>query len=373
MTSDSQARQPLKRFAKLEAIPRHKRASGIKAVVARVYIARRAAAALISVAAITVVAGTYLIREHVPTAPVEIAAGEIAKPAEPTIPTGIAAAVDVAKIERLGEELREIAATDGKPPVEQLPAGTPPDAASARPEEPAKPPEQPAASAWAPVTQKADVRKIIPIAEGLDLYRSMEPSTEEVVHVEPVTRPVDGFSLPTKGVPTEQDMAGFIGQPGPTTGDIQIISPEEDLSPTIALPETGPFPIVRPAPTLAKGTKVEFHIVQGQGVKSGFWLGNKDDPNIRRFFVVVTPRLENGDVTNWKFTNIADGSPADTDRMAVEVTEEAFVALANESKEFGKVRNPVLGHGAIGDRNIKWRIASIRGNLIAGWDRETRK
>ena len=375
MTSDSQARQPSKRFAKLDAIPRHKRASGIKAAIARVYIARRATTALITAAAITIGAGTYLIRENVPSDPLEIAVAEISKPAESMIPTEIAAAVDAAKIQRIGDELREAAATDRKPPDVGLPAGTPLDSLSgfARPEEAAKPPEQSVSAGWTPVTQKADVRKIIPVAEGLDLYRSVEPATQEVIEVEPVTPPADDFSLPTKGVPTEKDMAGFIGQSGPTAGDIQIIPPEEDLSPTIALPEIVPVPIARPAPTLAKGTKVEFHIVQGQGVKSGFWLGNKEDPNTRRFFVVVSPQLENGDVTHWKFTNIADGSPADTDRMAVEVTEDAFVALAQESKEFGKVRNPVLGRGTIGDRNIKWRIASIGGNLIAGWDRETSK
>lgn len=372
MTSETHAKQPSKRFAKLDAIPRHKPIGGLRATIARLYIARKATMSFVAVAVVAGGAGAYLMQGSTPSDPLDIAVAEIEKPTETAIPVEIAAAVEAAKIERIGDGLQKTDGTDtAEAPVEQT-------------EEPSKAesafkiPALPEAKEAAPIQEqdKAAVRQIIPIAEGLDLYRSAEP-LEAKAEEEVATATVAGeFTLPSSGVPTEDDMAGFLKTQMPDvemprSTEIAIIPPEEDLSPTIKLPDIVPTPVAKPVPELAKGTKVEFHIVQGQGVKSGFWLGNKKDASARRFFVVVAPQLENGDVTKWKFTNIADGSPENTDLMAVEVTEDAFLALAKESKEFGRVRNPVLGRGEIGDKNVKWRVASVGGNLIAGWDRET--
>ncbi|NTF17684.1 hypothetical protein G6L37_04675 [Agrobacterium rubi] len=370
MTSESHARQPSKRFSKLDAIPRHKRATGFKPAIARMYVARRAVVGTTIAASVFLLLsiGTAAVWTRNDVDPLVIAVAEVAKPTE-AVPAAVVKEAELAAlapIEPVPDAAEKI----------DLPAEVTDPVPAASPSAFAKPELSDIVSQDAEEThveeQANPVRRIIPIAEGLDLYQVPNSDAKaEATKPNPVL--TKDFSLPVAGIPSEEEMAGFLSTSAPTSGVIHLIPPGEDLTPTIALPEIVPLPEMRPAQSLAKGTRIEFHIVQGQGVKSGFWLGNKEDPATRRFFVVVAPQLENGDATNWQFINIADGTPADTDRMAVEVTEEAFVSLAKESKEFGKVRNPVIGRGEVGDKSVKWRIASVNGNLIAGWDRETRQ
>lgn len=382
MTSENQTRQPSKRFAKLDAIPAHARMPfGVKSVLAKLYIARKLT--LSASAAVLLISGGALFAANSLTVPavetkVETAAAQkqiVA--AVPVLPDAVDKMEEqVADIvpAPIPEEKKDVAVAK---PVEILSAfAKPKDQTPAV--DPAKAPDE----KTEPVlkTEVGPVRQIIPIAEGLDLYQKPSPEDHAPPHVvdkqpEPATK--DGaaaFSLPTNGVPSEDDMSGFLAaaQPEDPSREISVIEPE-DLSPTIALPETVPLPETRPAPGPAAGQKVEFRIVQGPGIKSGFWIGNKEDASVRRFFVIVKPFLEDGTGINWKFTNIADGSAADTDTMAVEVTEDAFIALAKESKDLGAVKDPVLGRGVGGSKNVKWRIPSVQGNLLAGWDKETRK
>ncbi len=382
MTSENQTRQPSKRFAKLDAIPAHARMPfGVKSVLANLYIARKltlsASAAVLVISGGALFAANSLTVPAVETAVETVAAQKQIVAAVPVLPDAVEKMEEqVADIvpAPIPEEKKEVAAAK---PVDILSAFAKPKDQTPSVETDAAPDEKPE-----PVlkTEVAPVRQIIPIAEGLDLYQ--KPSSEDhapphVVDKQPEPAAKDGaaaFSLPTNGVPSEDDMSGFLAaaQPEEPSREISVIEPE-DLSPTIALPERGPLPEARPAPGLAAGQKVEFRIVQGPGIKSGFWIGNKEDASVRRFFVIVKPFLEDGTGINWKFTNIADGSAADTDTMAVEVTEDAFIALAKESKELGAVKDPVLGRGVGGSKNVKWRISSVQGNLLAGWDKETRK
>jgi hypothetical protein len=381
MTSENQTRQPSKRFAKLDAIPAHARMPfGVKSVLAKLYIARRLT--LSASVAVLVIAGGALYAAN----PLTVTFGTVAETAD--APQEIAAAAVPVLPEANKADEQAVTA----PLVEAKAAyalAKPVDAPSAF----AKPKEEVPAVEVAAVpvenipvedanpvlkVEVPPVRQIIPIAEGLDLYR--EPSSEDhaphVVAKEPQQAAKNAalpFSLPTSGVPSEGEMSGFLAAPQPenASGEISVIAPE-DLSPTIALPDKVPLPETRPAPGIA-GQEVEFRIVQGPGIKSGFWIGNKEDASVRRFFVIVKPFLADGTGVNWKFTNIADGSAVDTDTMAVEVTEDAFIALAKESKELGAVKDPVLGRGIGGSKSVKWRIPSVQGNLLAGWDKETRK
>lgn len=365
MTSENQTRQPSKRFAKLDAIPAHARMPfGVKSVLARLYIARKltlsASAAVLLISGGALFAANSLTVPAVETAVETAAAQKQIVAAVPVLPDAVDKK-DVAVAKPV-----EILSAFAKP-KDQTPAVDPAKALDEKTEPVLK-------------TEVGPVRQIIPIAEGLDLYQ--KPSAEDhapphVVDKQPEPATKDGaaaFSLPTNGVPSEDDMSGFLAaaQPEDPSREISVIEPE-DLSPTIALPEKVPLPETRPAPAPAAGQKVEFRIVQGPGIKSGFWIGNKEDASVRRFFVIVKPFLEDGTGINWKFTNIADGSAADTDTMAVEVTEDAFIALAKESKDLGAVKDPVLGRGVGGSKNVKWRIPSVQGNLLAGWDKETRK
>lgn len=379
MTSENQTKQPSKRFAKLEAIPAHARMPfGAKSVLCKLYIARKLT--LSASAAALVISGAALYAANSLIAPsIETAAVKQAVPQRQSIAAGPALPTD-------DEKVADTASTPALEEKTEIAAAMPADASSAF----AKPKDEAVAveAAAAPEVklepadeeEVAPVRQIIPIAEGLDLYQKSATEDHAPPHVadnkqEQPAKDGDGaFSLPTHGVPSEDYMSGFLAstQVEAPSHDISVIEPE-DLSPMIALPDKVPLPEARPAPGVADGQKIEFRIVQGPGIKSGFWIGNKEDAAVRRFFVIVKPFLEDGTVVNWKFTNIADGSVADTDTMAVEVTEDAFIALAKESKERGAVKDPVLGRGVGGSKNVKWRIPSVQGNLLAGWDKEARK
>jgi hypothetical protein len=377
MTSENQTK-PSKRFAKLDAIPAHARMPfGVKSILAKLYIARRLTLSA-SVAVLVVAGGSIYAVGSSSVTSVEPLAHTAAAPEE----VATAAALELPVIRQ--EDKQPVAApliVESKL-ADEMPANVSSAFATAKE---AAPPVEVAAAAQVEEAKPAvkeevsPVRQIIPVAEGLDLYRKPTPEDSAPPHVaekKPEQAAKDAavpFSLPTAGVPSEDDISGFLAAPPEDASrDISVIAPE-DLSPTIALPEIVPLPEARPVPGLAEGQKVEFRIVQGPGIKSGFWIGNKEDASVRRFFVIVKPFLEDGTAVNWKFTNIADGSAADTDTMAVEVTEDAFIALAKESKELGAVKDPVLGRGVAGSKNVKWRIPSVQGNLLAGWDKEARK
>lgn len=381
MTSENQTRQPSKRFAKLDAIPAHARMPfGVKSVLAKLYIARRLT--LSASVVVLVIAGGALYAAN----PLTVTFGTVAETADAPQEIAAAAVPVLPEAKKADEQavtapLVEAKAADAlAKPVDAPSAFAKPKEEVPAVEVAAVPVENIPVEDANPVlkVEVPPVRQIIPIAEGLDLYR--EPSSEDhaphVVAKEPeqvAKNAAAPFSLPTSGVPSEGEMSGFLAAPQPedASGEISVIAPE-DLSPTIALPDKVPLPETRPAPGIA-GQEVEFRIVQGPGIKSGFWIGNKEDASVRRFFVIVKPFLADGTGVNWKFTNIADGSAVDTDTMAVEVTEDAFIALAKESKELGAVKDPVLGRGIGGSKSVKWRIPSVQGNLLAGWDKETRK
>ncbi len=382
MTSENQTRQPSKRFAKLDAIPAHARMPfGAKSVLAKLYIARKLT--LSASAAVLVISGGALYAANSLTVtPIETAAKTPAVPQEQIIAD---VAVLPAAAEKADEKVADIAPEPILEEETEIAVTKPVDTHSAFAEPRDEAPSVEAAAAQEEKSkavlkdEAGPVRQIIPIAEGLDLYRkpSEDHAPPQVTFKEPeqtAKTAAVAFSLPTNGVPSEEDLSGFLAatQPEVRSREIIVIEPE-DLSPTIALPDKVPLPEARPAPGVGPGQKVEFRIVQGPGIKSGFWIGNKEDASVRRFFVIVKPFLENGAAVNWKFTNIADGSAADTDTMAVEVTEDAFIALAKESKELGAVKDPVLGRGVGGSKNVKWRIPSVQGNLLAGWDKEARK
>jgi hypothetical protein len=350
---------------------------GVKSILAKLYIARRLTLSA-SVAVLVIAGGAIYAVGYSSVTTVESLAQTAAAMEE--------TAVVVPELPADKQADKQVAAappTLEKTVTDELPANVPSAFATAKEE---APPVEVAAAAPMEET-KADakeevppVRQIIPVAEGLDLYRQPSSASHSPPHVAD-QKPTDGatdepdqFALPTVGVPTEDDLSGFLAvtQSKGTTGETGVTA-QEDLSPTITLPDAVPLPESRPAPGAAAGQTVEFRIVQGPGVKSGFWIGNKDDAAARRFFVIVKPFLEDGTGVNWKFTNIADGSPSDTDTMAVEVTEDAFIALAREAKELGSVKDPVLGRGVAGRKNVKWRISSVQGNLLAGWDKEGRK
>jgi hypothetical protein len=377
MTSDKQAKRTTKRFSKLDAIPAHTQMRpGVRSVLATMYVARKktlgasAAIVLAGVSAYSFASVSEPIdletADRAPAVvenPIDAVRGDtkaetaVLSVAEPT-DTPTAVVVD---------ERKQGSQTVFVKPTEDVPATAANDQAEPGLDEAAASP----------------IRQIIPVSEGLDLYKKPmlldERSPLEMPSKAPEKQEaLPQFSLPTIGVPSENDMQGFLGasvssHPSDVTPEIAVLSPEEDMSPTIALPEVVPMPMARPTPPVADGQNVEFRIVQGKGVKSGFWIGNKEDPSVRRFFVIVKSYLADGSNVNWKFTNIADGSAEDTDTMAVEVTEETFAALAKEAKEFGGIKDPVLGRGVTGKKDVKWRISSVGGNLLAGWDKETRK
>lgn len=381
MTSETKTKQPSKRFAKLEAIPAHERMPrGAKSVIATLYIKRtttlKATAAFLVVVGGAAFATTFLPNGEVPKPGVEIVS--VSTPAKPVVkePTS-----DTSKQPPV--EKPPIVALPGVAVIEDKPKSValPTVAADAKPPEQKsvevvkKTPETVAAAPVSPV-----VRQIIPVAEGLDLYR--KPDTDGPPHVTaPMPEQAEAkapFTLPTTGIPSEDELSSFLpaapvathSEQQPENTEIAVIPPEEDMSPTIALPDVVPAPAARPEAPIAAGQPVEFRIDQGQGIKSGFWLGDRTDPKARRFFVIVTAYLASGEKTNWKFTNIADGSAADTDHMAVEVSEDQFIALAKEAKADGMVKDPVLGRGETGSKApVKWRIQTIRGNLLAGWEK----
>lgn len=376
MTSHSQTNPGSKRFAKLESIPLHTNPlTGPKKIVASLYIARRQT---LSVVAIAISAAFSLA---IVFSSVQIA-GDLVSDV-----TGIRQEqLPALPVPTVQEDTKPVAVVETSPIVDDE---TKPPMAAAEETALAKPlPDVEEA-----VNTVQGIRMIIPTAEALqplsvsemndvakvadektaDLDKPMTAKTEATPIPAKEGPTASSLPIPVDRIPSEAEVQDFFRVPAAEAGveTMHAVEVEEDMSPTLALPTTGPIPSARPIMPLAVATsaKVEFRLVQGPGIKSGFWLGNKEDPNTRRFFVVVAPYLENGTKTSWKFTNIGDAQKVDTDRMAVEVTEEAFAALAAETKEFGKVRKPVLGVGELGNNKIAWSIAS-EGNLLAGWDKE---
>jgi hypothetical protein len=364
---------------------------GAKSVIATLYI-RRKTTLKATIACLVVVGGAAFAGTFLPT-------GEAARPG---VEVGAVSMPAKPMLENSNSDPKGDHPLAGKPPAVVLPEA----AALVDPTDPAatiavaknddgdtsdlvsrdKAPEERHVEAveqkTAPIAALSVIRQIIPIAEGLDLYR--KPEAVGPAHVTPAAtaQQEEGkvpFALPTSGIPSEEDLSSFLpaaahtgapSQQQEASADIAVIPPEEDMSPTIALPDVVPAPVARPAPSVAAGQPVEFRIDQGPGIKSGFWLGDRDDPKARRFFVIVTAYLASGEKTNWKFTNIVDGSAADTSHMAVEVTEDTFIALAKEAKEGGMVKEPVLGRSETESKApVKWRIATVRGNLLAGWEK----
>lgn len=359
------SKQTSARFAKLEAIPRHVPITGAKALIARVYIARRMAAVIASGTAVATIAGIIGMQSIGGSSAGTVAPMEVAHITTPL---------------DLAEESREESAPV-IPPVSEAPS--PEDVAAADEAADAglrlyqKAVDDPVQDTEAVFNQSpltgvpsefaASVVKDSEATAPIHTEKDAIGSSTQIPEKEMVAK--TAFSLPTAGIPTETDISTFLQ--GPASGPLAPVAGvegAEDMSPTVALPQAAPLPTARPTPEIARGTKVEFHLVQGKGLKSGFWLGNKEDPKARRFFVIVRPQLESGDSVRWKFTNIADGTAAETDKLAIEVTEEAFVGLAKEEKQFGQVRNPVLGRGAVGDSDVKWRIEAVGDNMIAGWE-----
>jgi hypothetical protein len=209
-------------------------------------------------------------------------------------------------------------------------------------------------------------RQIIPVSEAMLLYdgRSTDdPSkTSNSVAKGDLDKP---FFV--EGLPSEEETLAFFKEsstevspranPVPST-DLPAV--EEDMDPTIAIPAVVPTPAVRPQTTDAR---VEFRIEQGDGVQSGFVLYNKDDKNLRRYFLVARA-FRGGETIPWKFKDIADGKDVSTEKFAIEVSETAFRSLSEEKKKFGKVVHEVIGSAKDDKGKIDWAIES-NGNMLA--------
>jgi hypothetical protein len=211
-------------------------------------------------------------------------------------------------------------------------------------------------------------RRIIPVSEAMSLYDDRATAEPPKVVEPPLVRP-DGKPFFVEGLPSEQDTLAFFKgatpeevatlpvQPAQTSG---LPAEVEDMSPTVAIPEVVPTPAARPQ---TGDGRVEFRIVQGDGVQSGFVLYNKDDKNLRRYFVVARA-FRSGGAIPWKFKDVADGKDVSTEKFAVEVSETAFRGLSEEKKKFGKVVHEVLGSAKDDKAKIDWAIESS-GNMLA--------
>lgn len=349
------------RFASLEAIPRHTAVpSGVRRMVSLLYIDRRrtlpAVAGLVAFAA-GFVAFAPALYEGVATS----AVFETQKPSSFQLraPSSAPSVHATAMIEKVPQE-------EQLEPTEKLDKTADPDPASAV-EVAAKPAMPPVVVARQGVEANASIqhppRKIIPVAEAMSLYdgrATAEPPkvTEPAASVRPFF---------AEGLASEEEtLAFFRGSPdlrGEEASEVdtkQLRQAENDLSPAIALPESVPAPVARPAATSAR---VEFRIEQGTGVQSGFVLYNKDDANLRRYFVVAKA-FRDGKSVPWSFKDVADGKDVSTDKFAIEVSEKAFRGLSEEKKKFGKVVHDVLGTMSDDRARIEWAIES-NGNMLA--------
>jgi hypothetical protein len=210
-------------------------------------------------------------------------------------------------------------------------------------------------------------RRIIPVSETMSLYDGREtaepPKVAEPLSAQPHDRP---FFV--EGLQSEQETLAFFkgtsettpGHPVEPALAVDVPAGEEDMSPTVAIPNIVPTPSARPQ---TDDGRVEFRIVQGDGVQSGFVLYNKDDKNLRRYFVVARA-FRSGGAIPWKFKDIADGKDVSTEKFAVEVSEAAFRGLSEEKKKFGKVVHEVLGSANDDKAKIDWTIESS-GNMLA--------
>ncbi|WP_327211157.1 DUF6384 family protein [Rhizobium leguminosarum] len=211
-------------------------------------------------------------------------------------------------------------------------------------------------------------RRIIPVSEAMSVYDGRETAEPPKV-AEPLSDQPHDTPFFVEGLSSEREtLAFFNGTTSETTSGLPVepeqaldVPPgEEDMSPTVAIPNVVPTPSARPQ---TDDGRVEFRIVQGDGVQSGFVLYNKDDKNLRRYFVVARA-FRSGGAIPWKFKDIADGKDVSTEKFAVEVSEAAFRGLSEEKKKFGKVVHEVLGSANDDKAKIDWTIESS-GNMLA--------
>lgn len=343
------------RFASLDAIPPHRPGiGGAKGVLATLYVRRsRTLPALAAALACSVVA-FFLVPwgDGAPTPSVRYdVAAELPAPALEIYDAQKPSSLEVTDV----VENRIPAVVPDRPAAADVLTKMP---------EPAPAVVLPTPQAAAVVPEQTAPRKIIPVSEAMSLYDPRpngEPSKVDAA-------PKADAPFFADGLPTEEETLAFFrpARPSPTqVGSVEPSVPEatpsslEDMSPTIALPESVPLPATRPS----VDGRIEFRIVQGDGVQSGFVLFNKDDKNLRRYFVVARA-YRSGASVPWKFKDIADGREVTTDKFAVEVSEAAFLGLSNEKKKFGKVVHEVLGTAAQGGSKVDWSIESS-GNMLA--------
>lgn len=341
------------RFASLDAIPLHRPAiGGVKGVLATLYVRRsRTLPAIATALACSV--GAFLLVPWV-AVPVTPPAAVVTRtePSAPLPESPAVAAQPTLEVTDVVESKLPSAVPD-KPSQADVVASP----AAPVPVVPLPPP------ALSVAGEQPAPRKIIPVSEGMSLYDPRPNGEPAKVEADPKT----ATPFFADGLPTEEETLAFFRQAGTGTGEAdpaepsqpQAASAEEDMSPTIALPENVPLPGTRPA----LDGRIEFRIVQGDGVQSGFVLFNKEDKNLRRYFVVAKA-YRSGETVPWKFKDIADGREVTSDKFAVEVSEAAFRGLSDEKKKFGKVVNEVLGTAAQAGSKVDWTIESS-GNMLA--------
>lgn len=340
-------KSPNTRFASLEAIPPHKGGpGGLLGLLAALYIRRgRTLSAMAGILACSVAAILFVpapgtqgsSSAQIPDSPPK--ADEGAPLAELKLPVEVLSTVE--------NKLPDAPQTTAPAPVVAVAHEAKPEPVVALPK-----PAEPA---------NAEPRKIIPVSEAMSLYDVRVTAEPPKVEPEAARLPEETKPFFAEGLSSEEETLAFfsgaaVSNPSTADGDGNR---EEDLSPTLELPASVPSPIAKPV----DDARVEFRIVQGDGVQSGFVLFNKEDKNLRRYFVVVQA-FRGGGVIPWKFKDIADGKDVSTRKFAVEVTEEAFRGLSEEKRKFGKVVNALLGSAKDDKAAVEWIIDS-NGNMLA--------
>lgn len=107
-------------------------------------------------------------------------------------------------------------------------------------------------------------------------------------------------------------------------------------------------------------------IVQRPGERSGVFRVSDDDPEARRYYLIVEAIDADGNVVPRAIPNEEDGETYTVEVWAVRVPEEVYNAVRDDKVDDGVIQNDHLGVKYAGDIGIEWLMPTLEG-MITAW------
>ncbi len=107
-------------------------------------------------------------------------------------------------------------------------------------------------------------------------------------------------------------------------------------------------------------------IVQRPDERSGVFRIYEDDPEARRYYLIVEAIDADGNVVPRFIVNEEDGRGGAFSTWAVRVPEEIYDSVRDDKLDDGVIQNDRLGIKHVGDLGIEWLMPTL-GGMITAW------